>query len=210
MENISIEQAEQSLKEQSAEWVDKELCTGIELPVHYWKGGHYKQLFSMMTFRGFIIPYILAVILPIIIWAAIKWQEWDILILSIGIAVIYVLFDKLIHRRTWIKIMLTEESLTFVQGRKKTIIPWKSVKKITYVTEIAYTGMENYGRRKYRPTSGIAYEIKIQAGNKYYNYYDLYENSWNYDENGKAYLPSLPLHIAYVLIKTDRDKVRGA
>ncbi len=202
-EKITIKQAEQKLKETSIEWVDKDLKTGIELPVHYWKGGHYKQLFSMMTYKSYIIPFILSSL----IFLTLAIQEWKAFGILAGIGIFFTFLGKLLHQRTRMKVLLSEDALTFVHGRKKTVIPWNHIKKIDYITEIAATGVEKRGRYC-RPTEGITYEIVIQTDNRYYNFYDVYENDFFIDENGKANLPALPLHIVCRLMQAAWNKVR--
>ncbi len=201
-EKISIEQAEKNLRENCISWVNDELHTGIDVPVHYWKSGHFKELFSMVMYRSVIVPFLLFA-LPIIAFLIEEWKAFGILA---AITAVYILCGKLLRRRTKMKISLSKESLTFVQGRKKTTIPWKNVKNISYVTEVVGTGFEKRGGY-YRSTSGITYEIVVQVENKYYNFYDVYENKMLLDENGRANLPLLPLHIVCALMQTARNYV---
>lgn len=202
-EKISIEQATQKLKEHCIEWVDTELSSGIKVPAHYWKGGHYKQILSMIIYRSIIIPYILFTFVMVTLLI----QEWKVFGILAGVAAIYMLCGKLLHRRNRMNFLLSCASLTIVQGRKNMMIPWKNVKNISYVAAVVHTGIKKHNRY-YKVTKGIAYEIKIQSDNKYYNFYDLYEHDLLFDENRNTNLPALPLHIICVLMQTAWNKVR--
>lgn len=202
---ITIEEAELSLKKGSREWVDKELSDGIEQSVHYWKGGHYKQLFSMMVYKSVIVPYLVVMIFVL----SILIEETKAIWITGGVLAGYVALGLWIHRRTKLRFLLSQESMTLICGRKKTVIPWEKVKNITHVSSEINTGFEKRGR-SWKVTRAVSYELKVQTEKQYYNFYNVYKfpHDLVVDDRGKINLPLLPLHIICVLMQTAREKVK--
>ena len=202
---ITSKEAEQNLKKSSIEWVEKELSTGIELPAHYWKNGNYKQLFSMMMYKSVIVPFlvIMTFILSILI------EDTKATLITGGILAGYVVLGILIHKKTEVRFVLSQESITVISGRKTTVIPWKNIKNITHFSSTVITGVKQYGVAC-KATNGVSYEIIIQTDKKYYRFYEVYTfpHDMLFDNRGKIILPILPLHILCVLMQTAREKVK--
>lgn len=203
--DTTIQEAELSLKKQCKEWVDEELATGIEIPVRYWKGGHYKQLLFLTMYKIPIIPYIVGMIFVL----AVLIEDAKAALITGGILASYIVLGILIHRRHKLHFMLSQESITVISGPKKTVIPWKKVKNISHVSRAMDTGLRKRGAL-YEPTKGATYEIIIQTDRKYYHYYEEYTRPHDllFDRHEKINLPALPLHILYTVLQAAREKVK--
>lgn len=203
--NITIQDAELSLKKQCKEWVDKELATGIEIPVHYWKGGHYKQLLFLTMYKFPILPCILGMVFVL----AILIEDAKAALITGGILAGYIVLGILIHQRHRLHFMLSQESITVISGLKKTVIPWKKVKNISHVSRAMDTDFRKRGAL-YETTKGVTYEIIIQTDKKYYHYYEEYTRPHDllFDRHEKINLPALPLHILYTVLQAAREKVK--
>lgn len=204
-EEITVEQALETLDRISKEWVEKDLDKGIPISFRYWRGGRHKEFLARLLWQNIVVPCIFG----LIVFTCAMMKEWKVFVILLIGYIIYWIIGTLFYRREKGNLVIKTDGITVITPRDKTFITWdavvdvcSSIDESTASEEMAGTHQEN---TKYRNV----YELVILTQTKRYSFYDVYWGAMAKDSQGRISPAMMPLHVAYKLMKTAYRKVKS-
>ena len=204
-EEITVEQALETLERISKEWVEKDLEKGIPFSFRYWRGGRRKEFLTRLLWQNIIVPCIFG----LIVFICAMMKEWKVFVILLISYIIYWVIGTLFYRREKGNFIIKTDGITVITPRDKTFITWDAVVDVCSSIDESVVFEEITGVHQEKTKYGNAYELVILTQNKRYSFYDVYWGAMAKDSQGRISPAMMPLHVAYKLMKAAHRKVKS-
>ena len=125
-EEITVEQALETLDRISKEWVEKDLDKGIPFSFRYWRGGRHKEVLTRLLWQSIIVPCIFG----LTVFTCAMMKEWKIFVILLISYIIYWIIGTLLYRREKGNFIIKTDGITVITPRDKTFISWDAISDV--------------------------------------------------------------------------------